>query len=142
MRTNRWCILLAAAASGLPLSTAQASTCYFVYDKSDTVIYRDQQPPVDMSARGTAARDAMRQRGEYLMFVDADPCAPLAFLAGPGTPGTLTVDQIVAGYSTMTKADPNSSAAVRSASGTTAPRVVPQARATSSSSAPAPAYRK
>ena len=126
MRTNRWCILLAAAASGLPLSTAQASTCYFVYDKSDTVIYRDQQPPVDMSARGTAARDAMRQRGEYLMFVDADPCAPLAFLAGPGTPGTLTVDQIVAGYSTMTKADP---ATVRRG-GATSSGATPAARAT------------
>ena len=113
MRSYRWCILLAAATFGLPLSTAQASTCYFVYDKSDTVIYRDQQPPVDMSARGAAARDAMRQRGEYLMFVDADPCAPLAFLTGPGTPGTLTVDQIVAGYPVMGKVESDSAAVVR-----------------------------
>ena len=100
MRTIQFGPLLAVAALAMPLSPALASTCYFVFDKRDIVIYRDQQPPVDMSARGAAARDAMRQRGEYLMFVDTDPCAPLAFLTGPGTPGTLSVDQIVAGYPT------------------------------------------
>jgi hypothetical protein len=88
---------------------ALAATCYFVYDRNDNVIYRDTQPPVDMSERGAATRDAMRQRGEYLLFGESDRCAPLAFLTGPGTPGTLSVDQIVAGYPAMAKPDPTSS---------------------------------
>jgi hypothetical protein len=102
MMRSTWCsALLAGVAFGALQAPALATTCYFVYDRSDTVIYRDAQPPVDMSTRGDAARDAMRQRGEYLLFFDTDRCAPLAFLTGPGTPGTLTVDQIVAGYPTM-----------------------------------------
>ena len=133
MRTNRWCLLLATAALGAPVAPAFASTCYFVYDRSDTVIYRDAQPPVDMSARGVNARDAMRQRGEYLMFVDTAPCAPLAFLTGPGTPGTLSVDEIVAGYPTMAKPDATSGAVVRrGTAGSTSARAAPAAKAPSS----------
>ena len=102
-------LLLATGAFCLAQAPALAATCYFVYDRNDNMIYRDTQPPVDMSARGAAARDAMRQRGEYLLFTETDRCAPLAFLTGPGTPGTLSVDQIVAGYPAMAKPDPNSS---------------------------------
>jgi len=105
MRSIRWSLLLAGFALGVAQVPAQANICYFVFDRSDNMIYRDPQPPVDMSDRGTAARDAMRGRGEYLMFYDTDRCAPLAFLIGPGTPGTLSVDQIVAGYPTMGKSD-------------------------------------
>lgn len=106
-------LLLAAGAICLAQGPALANTCYFVYDRNDNVIYRDQQPPVDMSDRGVAARDAMRQRGEYLVFGESDRCAPLAFLTGPGTPGTLSVDQIVAGYPAMASYDgvPSNSAA-------------------------------
>jgi hypothetical protein len=110
MMRSIWCgLLLATGALCLAPAPALAATCYFVYDRNDNVIYRDTQPPVDMSARGAAARDAMRQRGEYLLFNETDKCAPLAFLTGPGTPGTLSVDQIVAGYPAMAKPDPNSS---------------------------------
>ena len=120
---STWCsALLAGVAFGALQAPALATTCYFVYNRSDTVIYRDAQPPVDMSTRGDAARDAMRQRGEYLLFVDTDRCAPLAFLTGPGTPGTLTVDQIVAGYPTMpvTEGIPaNSAAPARGGASTT-----------------------
>ena len=105
MRSIRCAFLLAGVALGVAQAPALAATCYFVFDRSETVIFRDQKPPVDMSARGVAARDAMRQRGEYLMFIDTDPCAPLAFLTGPGTPGTLSVDQIVAGYPTLVKGE-------------------------------------
>ena len=88
----------------MPHGAALANNCYFVYDRADNVIYRDQQPPVDMSDRGDASRDAMRQRGEYLMYVDTDACAPIAFITGPGTPGTLSVDQIVDGFPAMATA--------------------------------------
>jgi hypothetical protein len=135
MRSICWGFLLA----GIMLGTAHANVCYFVYDRGDNVVYRDHQPPVDMSDRGQASRDALRQRGDYLLFVDTDACAPIAFLTGPGTPGTLSVDQVVAGFPTMATADPNSSPiSRRPASAGAATKASPAARATSS----APAYRK
>lgn len=105
MRSIGLNLLLVGFSLGVAQGAAHANACYFVYDRNDNVIYRDPQPPVDMSDRGAASRDAMRQRGEYLMFYDTDRCAPLAFLTGPGTPGTLSVDQIVGGYPTMLKPD-------------------------------------
>jgi hypothetical protein len=127
MRSICWGVLVVGAALGVP--QALANTCYFVYDRGDNVIYRDQQPPVDMSARGTASRDAMRARGEYLLFVDTDRCAPIAFLTGPGTPGTLSVDQVVAGFPSMAKADPTSSPISRNPSTSTATRSATKAPA-------------
>jgi len=59
----------------------QAVTCYVVFDRNDNVVYRDITPPVDMSA-GSPARDAMRRRGEYLMFFDSERCPPVEFLTG------------------------------------------------------------
>ena len=128
-----WCgLLLVTGALSLAQAPALAATCYFVYDRNDNVIYRDTQPPVDMSVRGNAARDAMRQRGEYLLFTETDRCAPLAFLTGPGTPGTLSVDQIVAGYPAMAKPDPNSSpVARRTGTAATGTRATPAASTTS-----------
>ena len=134
-----WCgALFVGAAFCVLQAPAQASTCYFVFDRSDTVIYRDAAPPVDMSIRGAPARDAMRQRGEYLLFVDTDRCIPLAFITGPGTPGTLTVDQIVAGYPTLNTSNPvsggSSGGSVGStASGSAATKAAPAAKSTSSS---------
>ena len=116
MRSICLSVLAVAAALGAA-QTALANTCYFVYDRGDNVIYRDQQPPVDMSARGTVSRDAMRARGEYLLFVDTDRCAPIAFLTGPGTPGTLSVDQVVAGFPSMVQQDTTSSPIGRRATG-------------------------
>ena len=138
MRSIRCGALLVGAAFCALQAPAQASTCYFVFDRSDTVIYRDAAPPVDMSIRGAPARDAMRQRGEYLLFVDTDRCAPLAFITGPGTPGTLTVDQIVAGYPTLNTSNPisggSSGGSVGSAaSGSAATKAAPAAKSTSSS---------
>lgn len=121
MRSICSALLLAAGVLCLAQGPALAATCYFVYDRNDNLIYRDTQPPVDLSDRGTAGRDAMRQRGEYLLFNDTDRCAPLAFLTGPGTPGTLTVDQIVAGYPAMAKVNPNSSPISRSTGAAKAP---------------------
>jgi hypothetical protein len=129
MRSIRWGFLLAGFALGVVEGPAHANTCYFVFDRSDNVIYRNPQPPVDMSDRGAASRDAMRRRGEYLLFYDTDRCAPLAFLTGPGTPGTLSVDQIVAGYPTMVKPDTNSNPIPRSSPGGTAQGASPPAPA-------------
>lgn len=128
MRSICSALLLAGGALCLAQAPALAATCYFVYDRNDNLIYRDTQPPVDLSDRGGASRDAMRQRGEYLLFNETDRCAPLAFLTGPGTPGTLTVDQIVAGYPAMATSDANSSpVARRTGAAATATRATPAA---------------
>jgi hypothetical protein len=78
-------------------ATAHALTCHIVLDRSDTLLYRDVVPPVDLSERGRAARTAMRQRGEFLLVMESDQCA--RFVAGTGAPGSsgATVDEIVAG---------------------------------------------
>ena len=105
-----WHAILAAAALAAVQGSAQA-TCYFVLDRNDNTIYRGTQPPVDMSDRGAAERDAMRSRGEYLLYVETDACAPLQFVTGPNAPGTLSVDAIVAGIPSMTTSDQAAAAA-------------------------------
>ncbi len=100
---SRWYAVLAAVALAAAQAPAQA-TCYMVLDRNDNTIYRSQQPPVDMSERGAAQRDAMRARGEYLMFVETEQCAPLQFVIGPGMSSALSVDAIVAGIPSMTSA--------------------------------------
>jgi len=97
MRSIGWSLLFAGSALAMPHGAAHANNCYFVYDRADNVIYRDQQPPVDMSDRGTASRDAMRQRGEYLMVIDADRCAQVAPATATASTGAASVEDIVAG---------------------------------------------
>ena len=91
---------LAALAAVLVLATANASamTCYIKYDRNDNVVYRDSQPPVDMSDSGAAARNAMRKRGEYLVFMETDECPGVTFNLGAGLSGSISVDEIVSGY--------------------------------------------
>ena len=85
--------LVLAAVTALAASAVEASTCYLVINAKDAVIYRENTTPVDLSDRGAAARDAMRQRGELLMIVDTEQCWPVA----AASPGQATVDEIVAG---------------------------------------------
>jgi len=87
-----------AAYMGLVAANASAMTCYLKYDRNDNVVYRDTRPPVDMSDNGTAARDAMRQRGEYLVFMETDDCPGVVFNLGSGVNGSISVDEIVSGY--------------------------------------------
>ena len=42
-----------------------AGVCYAVIDRSDTIVYQSQQPPIDLTdpgAAGMAARNALRSR--------------------------------------------------------------------------------
>ena len=71
-------VLVASIASG----EASALTCYVVFDRSDNVVYRDVIPPVDLSDAGRADRDAMRRRGEFLLFLESDQCPRLEFFTG------------------------------------------------------------
>ena len=77
--------------------TAYALTCHIVLDRADTVVYRDTVPPVDLSERGRAARAAMRQRGEFLLMIEADQCSRFVATTGAAGAGGATVEEIVAG---------------------------------------------
>ena len=76
---------------------AYALTCHIVLDRADTVVYRDTVPPVDLSERGRAARAAMRQRGEFLLMIEADQCSRFVATTGAAGAGGATVEEIVAG---------------------------------------------
>src|SRR5450631_3288845 len=78
-------------------ATAYALTCHIVLDRTDTVVYRDVVPPVDLSERGRAARAAMRQRGEFLLMMESDQCASFVAQTGASGAGGASVDDIVAG---------------------------------------------
>ncbi len=75
-------IALAGAALTVAAGVATASTCYIVLDAKETVVYRASTPPVDMSDRGAAARDALRQKGNYLLFMETERCVPFGFDSG------------------------------------------------------------
>jgi len=80
----RTTVLAAALAAVLALAAAeaQAITCYVVFDRTENVIYRDVYPPVDLSEAGTAERESMRRRGEYMLFMEVDTCPRLEFFTG------------------------------------------------------------
>ena len=75
------------------MPAAQAVTCDIVLDRNGNVIYQDTLPPVDLSERGTAARDKMRQRGEQLLIIESDQCPRLEFST---VTGAASVESIVA----------------------------------------------
>jgi len=76
------CAAIVAATLGLAAADARAVMCFVVFDRTDNVIYRDTFPPVDLSEAGNAEREAMRGRGEFLMFMDVDQCPRLEFITG------------------------------------------------------------
>ena len=75
---------------------ALAVTCYEVIDRTNTVIFRDSQTPVDLSAAGAPLRDAMYKRGEQLVIYDTDTCSVIRQATTGGR--NLTTEEIVAGW--------------------------------------------
>ena len=75
-------IVLAGAVITMAAGAADASNCYVILDAKETIVYRASMPPVDMSDRGAAAREALRQRGNYLLFMDTEQCVPMGFDSG------------------------------------------------------------
>jgi hypothetical protein len=92
-------IVLAVSATAMTLLSpvAGAFTCYMLYDRNDNLVYRDTISPVDMSEQGAAARESMRDRGDYLVIADADRCPQVSFVFGAAGSSTLSVDSIVGG---------------------------------------------
>ena len=97
MRAKPTLTILTGAMAAAIAGAAGAVNCYTVLDRSDNVIYRGTLPPIDMSERGQAEREAMRRRGEHLIAMDVDRCIGVEFFTGTAGSATLTVDQIVGG---------------------------------------------
>ena len=119
---------------------ASALTCYTILDKSDTVIYRGYEPPVDMSAAGAVARESMRRQGQYMMVSYVDECLLVGgsrwmSASQTGTYAPATVDEIVAGVRSLASGAPSGTPiSVGGAAGVSAPaqRAAPAARSSSS----------
>ncbi|MGH8800373.1 MAG: hypothetical protein ACREX7_09015 [Casimicrobiaceae bacterium] len=97
MRFPTGSLVVCATVVALISPATGAYTCYMLYDRNDNLVYRDTLSPVDMSEQGAAQREAMRQRGEYLVIADADRCPQVAFVFGSAGSSALSVDTIVGG---------------------------------------------
>ncbi|MEO8487744.1 MAG: hypothetical protein ABI585_15565 [Betaproteobacteria bacterium] len=86
-------------------TAAQASpTCYTVYDRGGEIAYRDTVAPFEGALDpASPGRDAMRQRGEHLVFFEADFCPASSRVVGLGSLSGRppTTDEIVAGFPSM-----------------------------------------
>jgi hypothetical protein len=74
--------MFAATALAAAAGAADAHTCYFLLDAKDVVVYRHVMPPVDLSERGAAEREALRRKGQLLLIMETDRCVPLGFGSG------------------------------------------------------------
>jgi hypothetical protein len=128
-------LLTIAAALALPSGTADAVTCYMLFDRFDNVVYRNTVSPIDLSDQGAAARAALRQRGEYLMVTESDRCPPVTFVFGAAGSKTLSIDETVGGF-------PADNPAAGRAAGPRPRRGSSAAAAAPSSDRPAPAPSK
>ena len=76
---------------------ALAINCYSVVDRNDQVVYQSVRSPVDLSAAGTAARDALRAKGEQLIAMNTPTCPEIDTSNIGGDHKPATVAEIVAG---------------------------------------------
>jgi hypothetical protein len=97
MRYATLASLIVGASLGAAAGTAAAINCYQVIDRNDAVVYRGTIPPVDLSEKGNAERDAMRKRGEQLIAMDVDRCLGIEYFTGSAGSASLSVDEIVGG---------------------------------------------
>lgn len=88
---------LAFVALACAAAPAAAFECYVIVEHGNEVIYQDATPPIDMSADGAAARDALRARGQQLITMDTQRCPPIDRGRVAGKGGPATVEEIVAG---------------------------------------------
>ena len=99
MRRNPFLIrhlAAAAALSGLVWAgTASAVTCFIIFDRNDNDVYRDANPPVDLSDLGAQQRAALRARGMHLLMAEFDQCFSTGYIATTTGSATASVDEIV-----------------------------------------------
>ncbi|MGH8714623.1 MAG: hypothetical protein ACREYB_11520 [Casimicrobiaceae bacterium] len=117
MRFPMISLLLCGTVASLASPMAGAYTCYMLYDRNDNLVYRDTLSPVDMSEQGAAQREAMRQRGDYLVIADAERCPQVTFVFGSAGSSALSVDTIVGGLPAGARSNSGSGGTARSAAG-------------------------
>lgn len=91
--------LVQAAAAGILLASAIPAlgmNCYAVIDRNDRIVYQGLQSPVDLSDAGTAARDALRAKGEQLVAMNTRDCPEVDTLNFGADHRPATVAEIVA----------------------------------------------
>ena len=125
MRRKTWSMIAAGTALACAAGLASAMNCYTVLDRNDNVVYRGTIPPIDLSERGAPERQAMRQRGQHMIAMDADRCPGVEFFTGSAGSSTLSVDQIVGGIVPMRGQSPARSSPT---SGSTTPVRAPTAK--------------
>lgn len=86
-----------ATAALLAAGSAQALTCFILFDRTDAIAYRGTFPPVDMSPEGDAQRDTLRAMGQFLMFIEAEICQPVEYRFGDAGDKYLSIDNIIGG---------------------------------------------
>src|SRR5437762_6823581 len=106
-RQKMWVWMTVSAALICAAGSASAMNCYTVLDRNDNVVYRGTVPPIDLSERGAPERQAMRQRGQHMIAMDADRCPGVEFFTGSAGSSALTVDQIVGGIVPMRGQSPS-----------------------------------
>jgi hypothetical protein len=130
MRRKAWAAIAAGAALACAAGLASAMNCYTVLDRNDNVVYRGTIPPIDLSERGASERQAMRQRGQHMIAMNADRCPGVEFFTGSAGSSTLSVDQIVGGIVPMRGQSPaGNSPSFGASSGTATPARPPTSAA-------------
>jgi len=94
-------LLVTAITMIVAASEASAMTCYTLFDRNDSVLYRGTFPPIDMSPDGDAQRDAMRAQGQFLVFAEADACYPVEYRFGEAGSKNLSIENIIGGIRPM-----------------------------------------
>jgi hypothetical protein len=124
-------LLTIAAPLTLAAGAASAATCYVLFDRFDNIVYRNTVPPIDLSEQGAPARAALRERGEYMMVMDSDRCAPVTFVFGAAGSKTLSLDESVGGFppdnSPQSRASPKARRSSSTAPATAPDRSTPAA---------------
>ena len=74
---------------------ALAAPCYLIYDRNESVIYRDYEPPFDLSDPNGPERAQLRRQGQHLLVAEFDNCNPVGYISATTGGTTATVDEIV-----------------------------------------------
>jgi len=139
---HRTLVLLVGCGLALASGPGSALMCYQIVDRTETLIYQDTFPPVDLSDAGAPQRDQMRVRGEQMIVAESEKCPRLEFFTGNAGSPALSIDAVVAGMNARSlqpsgAAGPTGAAGVVSPSGK-AMGPAPAARAAPSQPAPRP----
>ena len=94
MRTRSLWLAAAIAALGTA-TTAAAAPCFIVVDRDDAVVYRDVQPPFDLSDLKSPERAAMRKRGQHLIVAEFERCYAVGYISPTTGATTASVEDIV-----------------------------------------------